>query len=218
MQPIVHSMHVPELDQQLLLQDSLTGVRTNSAGELLLLRVSASKIGDDSDIKATKLGKVLLEWLQHVVLNCTQPVHTVIIGMPGCIEFPVMAKAVAQRYVEVLLGWVLKGYQQPLAVDFETVYQAWQSNYAKVEDFLDQEQPDADGGSKLAELFEHGSYMRAPHKLNVPYLARFYQHYADLIAQPEYAQIAQQLYRPLVIAAYRTLAMRQAEQNVTEGV
>lgn len=218
MQPVVHSMHVPELDQQLLLQDNLTGVRTNSAGELLLLRVSASKIGDDGDIKAAKLGKVLLEWLQHVVLNCSQPAHTVIIGMPGCIEFPVMAKAVAQHYLEILLGWVLKGYQQPLAVDFETVYQAWQSNYAKAEDFLKHDQPDADGGSKLAELFAHGSYIKSPHRFNVPYLARFYKEYAELIAQPEYAQIAQQLYRPLVVAAYRTLSMRQNEKNVSEVV
>jgi len=217
-QPIRHSMHVPDLERQLLLQDSLTGVRTNAAGEWLLVRVSASKIGDDSNIKATKLGKVLLEWLQHVVLNCSQPAHTVIIGMPGCIEFPVMAKAVAQNYLECLLGWVVKGYQQPLAVDFETVYHAWQSNYSKAEDFLAVDQPNPDGGSKTTEFYQDGSYLASPHRLKAPYLGRFYQHSDALIAQPEYAHIAQQLYRPLVRAAYRTLLVRQADQNSTEAV
>ncbi len=215
-QPIAHSMYVPELEQQLLLQDSLTGVRTNSAGEWLLLRVSASKISADGNVKATKLGKVLLEWLQHVVLNCSQPAHTVVIGMPGCIEFPVMAKALAQDYLERLLSWVLQGYQRPLAVDFETVYQAWQSNYGKAEDFIASEQPDANGGSKSAEFFDEGSYFRSPHRLKVPYLARFYQSYAELVAQADHHQLAQQLYLPLVRAAYRTLLLRQAEQAAKE--
>ena len=217
-QPIVHSMHVPELEQQLLLQDSVTGVRTNAAGEWLLLRVSASKISDDGKVKATKLGKVLLEWLQHVVLNCSQPAHTVVIGMPGCIEFPLMAKAVAQNYLEHLLGWVVRGYQQPLAVDFETIYQAWQSNYGKVEEFLASDPTEVNGGSKIADFYEEGSYFRPPHRLNVPYLARCYPHYSQLVAQPEHQLLAQQLYRPLVRAAYRTLLVRQAEQNATEGL
>lgn len=215
-QPLAHSMHVPAVDQALRIQDSLTGVRTNGEGEWLLLRVSASKIGDDSDIKSTKLAKVLLEWLQHVVLNCTQPARTVIIGMPGCIEFPVMAKAVAQGYMEALLNWVLKGYQQPLAVDFETVYQAWQSNYAKVEEFLASESPQVDGGAKIAEFYDDGSFHKPPHRLNVPYLARFYPHYSELVGRPEHAEVAQQLYLPLVRAAYRTLVIRQAEQAVEE--
>lgn len=215
-QPVSHSMHVPAVDQQLRIQDNLAGVRTNAAGDWLLLRVSASKISNDDDLKATKLAKVLLEWLQHVVLNCTQPARTVIIGMPGCIEFPVMAKAVAQRYIECLLSWVLKGYQQPLAVDFETVYQAWQSNYAKLDEFLASEQPNSDGGGKIAEFYADGGFHRPPHRLNVPYLARFYPDYRDMVVRADYQELAQQLYLPLVRAAYRTLAIRQAEQAVTE--
>lgn len=217
-QTVEHAMYVPELEQHLLLQDSLTGVRINSAGEWLLLRVSASKISVDGKPKETKLHKVLLEWLEHVLLNCLQPARTVIIGMPGWIEFPPMAKALAQRYLEHLLGWVLQGYQQPLAADFETIYHAWQSNYPKPEYFLTIDQPDADAGSAGVEFFDEGSFRIPPHRLKVPYLGRCYATYTELVARPEYSQLAQQIYLPMVQAAYRTLVVRQAEKNAMEEV
>lgn len=181
-------------------QDSVLGLRRSHAGELLLLRSSASKLQDPEHPEQwpTGVAGCLSAWLEHVAVNSIEPCQTILLGMPGLLRLAPLPKAQAQSYIEILAQAVVDGLRQPLAIDFMTVYQGWQDNYKNPASWLKEVDPDylmdAERGH---EFFQEGKSMQAPHRLKVPYLARFYTDYECLTGAAS-QHLVHTLYTPML--------------------
>ncbi|MDX1705377.1 exodeoxyribonuclease V subunit gamma [Pseudidiomarina sp.] len=177
----------------------ISGLRANAAGGWLQLAVTASKLTEANG--TPRLKHALHHWVNHLLLNTQNPTHTLVLGQVGKISFLPMTEPEAHDYLQGLLDWVIKGYRQPLAVEFGTIYAGWCSSYGKkLAEIIDDPEPKF-SAEAAAEFYSEGSAHKAAQVQRTPYVGRFYPDYDALTKTDQLFTFAEQLYLPMVRAA-----------------
>lgn len=185
---------------QVQVEDVLSGVRTNGAGEQLYLKLSASEIVTDKG--AVRLDKLLESWLAHLLLNSDAPCTTYIVSAEHRLCLSSMETAHACHVLKQLLDWATQALCEPLPIHFELVLAGWSKAMKKgIAAFIAAD--DLSFHNDDAQRFYDESNDMGFHtalRLRARYMSRFYPSFADLPADERSLSIARALYLPLLEA------------------
>lgn len=174
---------------ELLLEDSLSDLRCNAAGERLRLVVQASRIHKG---KSYKWYHLVRQWPAHLVAQLTGATQTRILGPDTDLVMPALEAEEAEKLLlEILAAWSL-GMSQLLPLPCKTAF-----------DFLDKE-------GKPWDTYE-GNQRFAGEVSDHPAFVRFWPSYASLQKEPLFAELSQQIYQPLMDIL--TSSKQEAEAN-----
>ncbi|GLR63589.1 exodeoxyribonuclease V subunit gamma [Marinospirillum insulare] len=174
---------------KLLLEDSLSDLRCNAAGERLRLVVQASRIHKG---KSYKWYHLVRQWPAHLFAQLTGATQTRVLGPDTDLVMPTLEAEEAEKLLlEILAAW-RSGMSQLLPLPCKTAF-----------DFLDKEGKPWDtyeGNQRLAgEVSDH------------PAFVRFWPSYASLQKEPLFTELSQGVYQPLMDIL--TSSKQEAETN-----
>ena len=160
----------------LLLEDSLTGLRADVAGNRLRLTLQPSRLVKDGKLKWYHLVR---HWPAHLAAQQAGPVTTYLLGPESEIALPPLAAAEAESLLRDLMTGYLRGLSELLPLACKTAFALL---------LEDQGGPATvyEGGfNQAGEGTEHAGYRR------------FWPSYAALSADARFRELVDQLYRPL---------------------
>ena len=159
------------------LEDTLTGLRRNDAGEWLQLQ--ASPLPYAAKGQGWKYHRLLRPWLAHLA-GCAAglPLRTSLASPSELIELAPLPQARAQELLQHILAAWWQGQQQPLPLACKTAF-AWLEG----------------GEDKAREAFE-GGYNRSGERQQDAYLARAWPNF-DALFCDDFRALAERLYQPL---------------------
>ena len=164
----------------LVLEDSLSGLRANPQGERLQLRLQPSEL-----IKKGKLSEshLVSHWPQHLAAQREAPTHTCLLG-PGCeVWLPALAQEAAEGYLKALMTGYVEGLTQPLPLACKTAFAVLRKNHGEK-------------GANPAQDYEGGYQYRGERDEHDGY-QRFWPDFATLSAAAEFDALIERFYGPL---------------------
>ncbi|HET8817281.1 MAG TPA: hypothetical protein VFM61_07540, partial [Pseudidiomarina sp.] len=174
-------------------------VRANRAGQRLSILVKASKLVDNKG--QSRPHHALVAWVEHVLLNQVAPTTTVVIGQVGTLVLKPLTVASAGNYVKTLLQHTHQSLQQPIGLDFETVFEGWSQAYKQMDMLIQQQQPEFNH-DKAAKFYEESSQYSTARVERALYTGRLFPTYQQLIADNAIQQRAPELYLPMLTALF----------------
>jgi exodeoxyribonuclease V gamma subunit len=174
-------------------------LRMNSNGEWLSLHVTPSVVVDNTKAASPRPKYAIKAWIEHLLLNSKNATHTQVVGREGVLQLAPMTTAQAESHLNTLLQWVGSALQQPLAVEFDTVFKGLKAHYKNWQEALASADFHVEH-AKVAEFYDVGSYQEQPHSRKAVYLARFFPTYQDVCAAAHQQPFAEAIYRPLLEA------------------
>ncbi len=186
---------------QLKVADSFNGLRKNTAGKRIRLKLTASRVTEKNG--SPRFVKLSQTWLEHLLLNTAASTATYVVSEEKTWCLPELTGEDAKYHIEQLLVCAEQGLREPLPVHLELVLAGWHKNF----------------GKKIAAFIEGGEYdflneaAKSRYDENNPqqhltalrvearYMSRFFPDFAALMPHQECATaLAEKLYLPLISA------------------
>lgn len=165
----------------LRLEDSLSGLRADAAGQRLLLRLQASELLDKQ--QALKWYHLVHHWPRHLAAQLSAPTTTRLLGPGADISLPPLPRDLAETQLSRLLEGFIAGLSGPLPLACKTAF-AWLT---------------ADAGERQANpgrVYE-GAQFSSAERDEHPGYSRFWPDYQGLSSDEQFQPRIDQLYRPI---------------------
>lgn len=161
------------------LQGWLSGLRSNSAGELARIELTPSALRKD---KRFKWHRLLRPYVLHVIAQaCGQPLHSFLVGEDCSLHWPPLPAEVAQEQLQKWLAAWQSGLRSPLPVALKTAL-AWLQ----------------DGREDKAAAVYEGVFNVSGEVGSSASLARQYPDFAALSADKQFFEWSTNLYQSLL--------------------
>ncbi|MDR9406510.1 MAG: exodeoxyribonuclease V subunit gamma [Spiribacter sp.] len=159
-----------------VLDDAVTDLRANAAGERLRVVVQPSRLYQGSG--GFKWAQLIYQWPAHCLAQCTAPTPTRIIGPDSDLTLaPIEAEQAKTYLVEQMQAW-RQGLTELLPLPCKTAFASLEP------------------GGNPREVYE-GGYQRSGEIHDHPGFARGWPTFAALASDPRFATLTEQLYSPL---------------------
>jgi len=165
----------------LRLEDSLSGLRADAAGQRLLLRLQASELLDKQ--QRLKWYHLVHHWPRHLAAQLSAPTTTRLLGPGADISLPPLPRDRAETQLGSLLEGFVAGLSGPLPLACKTAF-AWLG---------------ADAGERQADpgrVYE-GAQFSSAERDEHPGYSRFWPDYQRLRNDEQFQPRIDQLYRPI---------------------
>ncbi|MBK1620761.1 exodeoxyribonuclease V subunit gamma [Lamprobacter modestohalophilus] len=164
----------------LLLEDSLIGLRANEQGERLQLRLQPSELIKNGNLRWYHL---VSHWPRHLAAQREAPTHTCLLG-PGCeVWLPAMEEGEAEVLLQELMAGYIEGLTEPLPLACKTAFGVLR-------------QKSKEKGADPVQDYEGGYQCSGERDEHVGY-PRFWPDYTTLSAAAGFNELIERLYGPL---------------------
>jgi exodeoxyribonuclease V gamma subunit len=174
-QEAAFNRHWP-LNEQLQLEASLTDLRRQNNTQSLRILLQPSRLHSGDSYKWYHL---IRYWPAHLFAQLQGPVTTRLLGPETDLSLPPLQPDQAERLLLDMAAAWQEGWQRLLPLPCKTAFAGLA------------------GKSKPWEVYE-GGYNSRGEREEHPALLRFWPQYAHLEADPEFTELTQRLYQPLV--------------------
>ncbi|WP_169931207.1 exodeoxyribonuclease V subunit gamma [Pseudidiomarina aestuarii] len=198
--PMQHLHAECSINQQHVSVESIARrIRVNDSGQRLSILVKASKLVDSKG--QGRPHYALVAWVEHVLLNQEAPTTTVLLGQVGTLELKPLDANVARNYLQRLLRHTHQALQQPIGLDFETIFEGWSASYKQIGELIQQQQPEVNH-QKAAKFYEESGQFFSARVERAVYSGRLFPTYSQLIKDEAILNTAPQLYLPMLSALF----------------